>query len=161
MMRQRFNIFPLFVALILLSVLVGVSGLSSAGQIGSIQPNLAQASVTSPEQQISVIIQITGSSDQVEGAIESLGGTVTRDLSIINAIAARVPAKAVPELASVQGVGWVSLDAPIISTAKGGNGGGKIAASAQGPIWPSRVRHCWIASAHSCQAGAIHTNSRW
>ena len=116
-MRQRFNYFPLFVVLILLLALIGISGISGAGQIGSIQPNLAQIAASSPEQQISVIIQTTGGSDQVEDVIESLGGAVTRDLSIISAIAARVPAESVPELASVQGVRWVSLDAPIVSTA--------------------------------------------
>jgi serine protease AprX len=72
-----------------------------------------------------VIIQTTGRSDQLQAAIESLGGVVTRDLSIINALAAQVPAESVRQLASIHGVRWVSLDAPITSTAKGGNGGGK------------------------------------
>ena len=124
-MKQRYNYLILLVALILLSGLLGSSGLPSAGQVGSIQPALVQAAAASPEQQISVIIQTSGSSDQVEGAIEELGGAVTGDLSIINALAAKVPAKTVAKLAHVQGVRWVSLDAPIVSTAKGGNGGGK------------------------------------
>ena len=95
-----------------------------------------------------MIIQTTGSSDQLEGVIESLGGVAIRDLSIINAIAARVPAKAVPKLAQVQGVRWVSQDAPIISTAKGGNGGGKpvddlVAAYSQNHLDTLNVREVW------------------
>jgi serine protease AprX len=54
--------------------------------------------------------------------VESLGGNVTRDLSIINAFSAKVPAGALPELAEAHGVRWVSLDAPVLTTAKGGNG---------------------------------------
>ena len=124
-MRQRYYLYTLPLALILLLLLVGLSAQPNTGQIGSIQADLAQISDSAPNQQVSVIIQTTGSSDQVEGAIERLGGAVTRDLSIINALAARIPAEAVTELGQIQGVRWVSLDAPIISTAKGGNGGGK------------------------------------
>lgn len=129
-MRQSYKYFSLFMALVLLSGIIGLSGVPgtgvpTTGQFGSIQPILAQVAATSPEEQISVIIQTTDGSDQIEGVIDSLGGVVTRDLSIINAISASVPGKAVPQLARVQGVRWVSLDAPIISTAKGGNGGGK------------------------------------
>jgi serine protease AprX len=124
-MRKSYKYFSLMMVLILLSGFIGLGGVASTGQLGNIQPILAQIAAASPEQQISVIIQTAGGSDQIEGVIESLGGAVTRDLSIISAVSAEVPGKAVPELAKVQGVRWVSLDAPVISTAKGGNGGGK------------------------------------
>ncbi len=123
MMRHRYNYLTLPLALILLLILVGVSAPPNSGPMGSVQPGLGQFADSTPNQQVSVIIQTTGSSDQVADAIEGLGGAVTRDLSIINAFAASIPAEAVTELGQLQGVRWVSLDAPIISTAKGGNGG--------------------------------------
>ena len=44
-----------------------------------------------------------------------LGGVVTKDLWIINAFAAELPAGAVPALANAAGVRWVSFDAPMRS----------------------------------------------
>ena len=50
----------------------------------------------------------------------SSGGVVTKDLHIINAFAADVPASAVPTLAQAGGVRWISLDAPTKQTATTG-----------------------------------------
>ena len=43
-----------------------------------------------------------------------MGSAVTKDLSIINAFVAEMPAKDAVRLASTRGVRWVSLDAPVI-----------------------------------------------
>ena len=76
------------------------------------QPVLLELAATRPEEVVSVIVHkgMTGSS--VEELVARLGGIVTRDLPIINAIAAELPAQAALELAKAEGVRWVSLDAP-------------------------------------------------
>jgi serine protease AprX len=51
--------------------------------------------------------------------VAQLGGVVTKDLYVINAFAAELPARAVPELAWADGVRWVSLDAPTTSSQTG------------------------------------------
>ena len=111
----------LFMAVMLLAGTLGFSALSVAGEPTNVQPVLAQLAAESPEQRVSVIVQKFGDSDSVEGLVESLGGEVTRDLSIINAFSAEVPAGVVPKLAEENGVRWVSLDGPVVTTAKGGN----------------------------------------
>lgn len=77
-------------------------------------PALLQEATRHPDSKVSVIVQKSVSGNSIEQAVVKLGGTVTKDLHIINAFAAELPAKAVPQLASMPGVRWVSPDAPII-----------------------------------------------
>ena len=83
----------------------------------SIQPILVQMAAERPDAMISVIVQKTVKDTSVEELVANLGGKVTADLSIINAFAADVPASAIQELASANGVRWISLDAVMNSTA--------------------------------------------
>ena len=60
---------------------------------------------------VGVIVQKHDGRDRApERAVEQLGGTVTRDLPIVDGFSATVPAEAVPELAETPGVRVVSLD---------------------------------------------------
>src|SRR5207244_984964 len=77
-------------------------------------PALLQAAAQHPDSKVGVIVQKTVTDNSVEQAVVKLGGTVTKDLHIINAFAAQLPAKAVPELAQTAGVRWVAPDAPVI-----------------------------------------------
>jgi serine protease AprX len=117
-MKRWQKFLHLFLAVMLLAGTLGFSALSVADEPGNVQPVLAQLAAESPEQRISVIVQKFGDTDSVEGLVESLGGEVTRDLSIINAFSAEVPAGVVPELAEENGVRWVSLDGPVVTTGK-------------------------------------------
>ena len=81
------------------------------------QPQLLTLTADRPAQTVNVIVQKLGTDTGVEDLVTRLGGEVTRDLHIINAFAARVPVAAVTELAQSPGVRWVSLDAPMVSTA--------------------------------------------
>ena len=76
------------------------------------QPILLALAAEQPDATLSVIVQKTGPAG-MEQLVASLGGTVTRDLSIINSFAADMPAHALPALAAANGVRWVSLDAPL------------------------------------------------
>ncbi|MCJ7700300.1 MAG: S8 family serine peptidase, partial [Anaerolineales bacterium] len=58
--------------------------------------------------------------DQAERFVETLGGKVIKELELIHSFAALVPSKAVPQLANLAAVNWVSLDAPMVSAVKPG-----------------------------------------
>ena len=75
------------------------------------QPILLQMAAERPEETVGVIVQKLGKDTNVEDLVSRLGGVVTKDLWIINAFAAKLPAQAVPDLARAAGVRWVSLDA--------------------------------------------------
>ena len=77
------------------------------------QPVLLELAATRPEEIVSVIVHKAMTGSSVEELVARLGGIVTRDLPIINAFAAELPAQAALELARAEGVRWVSLDAPV------------------------------------------------
>ncbi len=77
------------------------------------QAILLEIARSQPEVRVSVIVQKTVKDNSIEELVTRLGGSITKDLHIINAFAAELPAKATPELAQANGVRWVSLDAPM------------------------------------------------
>jgi serine protease AprX len=81
------------------------------------QPILAQIAEADPDLLVSVIVQKVAGTSGVEEQVSRLGGKVTKDLSIINAFSAELSAGAVIELVRFPDVRWVSLDAPMQSTA--------------------------------------------
>ena len=83
------------------------------------QPVLLAMAAERPDETVGVIVQKLGNGTNVEDLVARLSGVVTKDLHIINAIAAQLPAKAVPELAKAAGVRWVSFDAPVRETGNG------------------------------------------
>jgi len=93
---------------------------SSSGASGTValrlHPLLAQLATESPEQTVAVIVQKAEASDRAEKLAAQLGGTVTKDLHIINAFVAEMTASAARELAATASVNWVSLDVPVVKT---------------------------------------------
>ncbi len=87
------------------------------------QPLLLQMAAEQPDATVAVIVQKMAKDDRAEKMVAALGGTVTKDLYIINAFAAEMKASAALQLAQAGGVRWVSLDAPVKSTAGGKPGG--------------------------------------
>jgi hypothetical protein len=79
-----------------------------------VQPYLLNLSKQDPEARIGVIIQQNGQAAEFESEIQKLGGIITKDLSIINAVAAEIPAGSVPYLGQLEVVRWVSYDAPAV-----------------------------------------------
>jgi serine protease AprX len=82
-----------------------------------IQPALLAMIAEHPDRQVNIIVQKTSHDARVEDAVAHLGGTITSDLHIINAFGATLPARSVQELAGVDGVRWISLDAPVNKSA--------------------------------------------
>ena len=81
------------------------------------QAGLLALATTAPTQTVRVIVQKATALDAPEQAVSSLSSVVTRELGIINAFVAEVPAGIIPALAVRPDVRWISLDAPVLSTA--------------------------------------------
>ena len=105
----------LILAFVFLSGLVGLEISPSADSQGALHPALAQIAAGA-DQQVPIIVQKTEATGQVEDLVSALGGTVVKDLHIINALAAELPASALLELAKSDGVRWVAPDAPLMTS---------------------------------------------
>ncbi len=79
---------------------------------------LVQMVADAPGQTMRVIVLRADDTDLAERFVEKMGGSILKDLPLINAFAAQLPAKAVPQLAVMASVSWVSLDAPVKTTGK-------------------------------------------
>jgi serine protease AprX len=85
------------------------------------QPYLLDLARTSPDSNISVIVQKNTKDDtSIEKEVTRLGGVVTKDLHIINAFAAELPAGQAVNLSANPAVKWVSYDAPVQKSLLGG-----------------------------------------
>ncbi len=102
------------VVLVVALVLMALPASSLPVQAARIQPLLAQLVAQQPDRTVSVIVQKTAADAPVEALITALGGTITKDLHIINGFAAELKASAVTRLAASAGVRWISLDAPMV-----------------------------------------------
>jgi serine protease AprX len=87
-----------------------------AARAAAVESALAAVIAAAPAQSVSVIVQKAGPGAAVEARIAALGGVVTRDLTLINAVVARLSGQSVLELSRDPAVRWVSLDAPTIAT---------------------------------------------
>jgi serine protease AprX len=88
---------------------------SSAVSQVHVQPALVAQAIEYPDQEVRVIVQKQSSATNVEAFVPRLGGQVIRDLAIINAFVAQLPAAQALELARMPGVTWVSLDGQTFS----------------------------------------------
>src|SRR4051812_36515089 len=88
---------------------------STSGAHAQVHANVVDASVLAVHQgDVKVIVQkLDGSDDRAEAAVRGLGGTVTRDLPIVNGFAATVPATRVADLNGIAGLRAVTLDAAL------------------------------------------------
>src|SRR3989337_2140912 len=110
LMRKTIQI---WIALTFLFGLLGPAALPVSAGAAKAHPLLAQLAAEEPGQMVTVIVQKTASGADLEGLGARLGGAVTKDLRIINAFAAQLPAGAALQLARDPAVRWVSLDAVV------------------------------------------------
>ncbi len=82
-----------------------------------VQSYLQQLATSEPDDLVRVIVQTNGrNQDQLQQEIAALGGTVVRKLAMLNAFVVDVRAAAIPKLAEIQSVQWLSLDAPVTTS---------------------------------------------
>src|SRR5690348_15876201 len=99
----------LVIASVLTGTVAGVSAASSASSGASVDPGLRGLSGA-----VKVVVQTTGGAvASVEQRVADLGGTVTKQLSIIDGFAATVPGGKIAELAATQGIRAISRDRPV------------------------------------------------
>src|SRR5581483_7647952 len=101
---------------ILLVLLAFVPLRQASPAIQRADPSVLQIAAQHPDQPISVIVQKQSQGSNLEALVGQLGGRVTLDLHIIDAIAATLPARGAAQLAQAAGVRWVSLDAPLLDS---------------------------------------------
>ncbi len=116
---KSYHLLHLLFGLLLIVGLLGPASPALTSQAVKIQPILAEMAAADPDEVVSVIVQKTAASTDVEGQVFALGGKITQDLGIINAFAAEMQLGAVLEIARSTDVRWVSLDAAMVSTACG------------------------------------------
>jgi len=113
----RFNWARQVSILLVVALLLPLAAVGSAPEVTPrAQPILLQLAAEHPDETLGVIVQKTVQDARVENLVARLDGTVTQDLHIINAFGAKLPGKAVAELARADGVRWVSLDAPMLES---------------------------------------------
>ena len=112
-MKQWKKSLHLFLVIVILTGMLGFASVSESVSRDNVQPALAQLVAESPEQEVRVIVQQAGSSAEGRWLTEQLGGSVLKELSLINAFVVELPAQSVARLAQSDAVSWVSLDAPM------------------------------------------------
>lgn len=108
-----------------------------------IHPQLLAMAVQQPETTVRVIVQETAGHGEIEALISTLDGEVIKNLSIIDALAVRLPAGEIPQLAAHPGVRWISPDGPVESTGKPGGGGGSDSPSVNTYLDTLNVQSVW------------------
>ena len=111
---------------------------AAAETLPSLNPALADLAARSPHKRVEVIVQLNPGTARGAAAplVRELGGKVTRDLHIINAVAAELPAAGARELASRPEVRAVSPNAATKSQATGDGLATSYNASIQTPyLW--------------------------
>jgi serine protease AprX len=111
----------IMIALVLLIGMTGSAVLPRGKAQARAHPMVLELALAEPDQMVSVIAQKADATDRAESLVAQWGGKVTKDLHIINAFAAQLPAGAALELARRPVVRWVSLDAPVEKSGKGNN----------------------------------------
>ena len=106
-------------ALLLAGLLLfsSVPAAAATNDVSRVQPILLEMARAKPEEPIAVIIQKIGDAKGIESLIQRLGGRVTSDLWLINAIAAELPAGEISRVGQAEGVRWISYDAPTVNSA--------------------------------------------
>jgi serine protease AprX len=114
-LRQRFvnALSTVLIALILLTHTPAVFAQTTT--LTTLQSYLINLAATDPTDRVSVIVQKTNHTQKPEQVIQAHGGRITKDLTLINAFAANLPAALLPTLAATTGVRWIALDGPVHS----------------------------------------------
>jgi serine protease AprX len=117
-MKQLRQILQIMIVLTFIFGLMGPLALPVSAEVARAHPLLAQLAAEEPDQRVAVIVQKNAAGADLEAKVARLGGEVTRDLHIINAFAAELPATAAMALAQDPGVRWVSLDGALDGAGK-------------------------------------------
>ena len=117
-MKKWHKYSQILLSLFLLVGLLAPTALPGSSTGAVVHPLLVNIANDSPDQIVSVIVQVQSQHLNLEERITELSGVITQELPIINAFAAQLSAQAARDLASDPNVRWVSLDAPVEGSKK-------------------------------------------
>ena len=105
----------LFIIITIILVLGSTLTASSpiAASTAPVHPLLLQMAAEKPDDTVAVIIQKLGDGHGLDVLVTRLGGRITQDLRIINAVAVEMPAKSVLKLSRNSAIRWISPDAAV------------------------------------------------
>ncbi len=106
--------FQTLLTLIIIFTLVSPAAAYSRNNEVKAHPWLIQTADIAPEQIVKVIVQKSHATTHPEERVSQLNGRVVRNLPIINAFSAEMPARAAIMLSKDANVRWVSPDAPVV-----------------------------------------------
>ncbi len=113
MRRIQKPIHLIIILAILFGVLAPVS-LRVNSDSASLQLALAEVIAENPDKFLRVIVQKTDDSNQAEYWAEFLGGEILKELALINAFVAKIPARNISWLLKVKSVEHIALDARML-----------------------------------------------
>lgn len=98
---------------------------TAVSHIEKLHPALTNLLVQDATASSRVIVQHGGNESAVREYVSAAGGQVVKSWHIMPALVAELPVGALPALAEIKGVRWISPDGPVFSSSNGrGNGGG-------------------------------------
>lgn len=112
---------PIFLTISLILLLVLAVPGPTTGANDKVQNVLANLAVEEPSSLVEVIVQKSGSGETAHKLAKDLGATITKDLPILNAFAAQIPAESVLALAQSPDVNWISYDGPVMKVSESGS----------------------------------------
>jgi serine protease AprX len=115
--KNRFFLLGTIIILLILVLLIA-PGPADSFAAANVQPALLAMATEDAQSTVRVIVQKSSPDASIEFLVTELDGTVLKDLHIINAVVATMPAGNVPFLAQSEAVRWVSLDGPVANSGK-------------------------------------------
>ena len=106
----------ILIAIILIFSLLAPAALAADLTQPRMSEVLAEMVTEDPGRIIRVIVHKADDTDLAERYVEARGGKVLKELDLIQAFAAQLPASAVPKLSKLASVSLISLDAPVKTT---------------------------------------------
>ncbi|MGD9092974.1 MAG: hypothetical protein PVF74_08995, partial [Anaerolineales bacterium] len=116
MMKKLQKPIQILIALVLMVSLLTPVAMTSSQTPPRMSEKLAEMVAEDPTGMVRVIVQKADDTDRAERYVEARGGKVVKELGLIHAFAAQLPARVVPKLSKLEAVSLVSLDAPVTTT---------------------------------------------
>ncbi|MBI1298893.1 S8 family serine peptidase [bacterium] len=89
---------------------------SVASSAANVQPFLLSLAQEEPDLTPRLIVQFSGDLEALTTQVRALGGSVINHLWLIGAMVIDLPAGQITRLAAIDGVRWISLDAPVFDS---------------------------------------------
>jgi serine protease AprX len=106
------------IALTMVAGSLGPEAVYEVKGLNKVHPLLNKIAAENPDQLVSVFVHKADFSGRAESLLAEYGGDLTKDLQIINAFVAVIPAQSALNMAGDPSIHWISLNAPVESTQK-------------------------------------------